>query len=128
MSGSSNRKFGNQKLVEITHEDLRAPTDAIVERGAPATAVHSREVVLQVYRGVIERGRKVDIRAAAKLLLSNSAAALLLVVCAVVAAVNSPAQSPLGVLRRIKGAIILDFVEPSVQIAEVKAQRPKKPV
>ena len=34
-------KFGDQKLVEITHEDLRALTDAIVERGAPATAVHS---------------------------------------------------------------------------------------
>lgn len=29
-------KFGNQKLTEITHEDLRALTDAIVERGAPA--------------------------------------------------------------------------------------------
>lgn len=43
-------KFGNQKLAEITHEDLRALTDAIVERGAPATAVHAREVVLQVYR------------------------------------------------------------------------------
>lgn len=26
-------KFGNQKLAEITHEDLRALTDAIVERG-----------------------------------------------------------------------------------------------
>ena len=36
----------------------------------------------------------------------NSAAALLLVVCAVVAAVNAPAQSPLGVLRRMRRAII----------------------
>ena len=43
-------KFSNQKLVEITHEDLRALTDAIVERGAPATAVHAREVMLQVFR------------------------------------------------------------------------------
>lgn len=43
-------KFDNQKLNEITHEDLRAITDAIVERGAPATAVHAREIVLQVYR------------------------------------------------------------------------------
>ena len=34
-------KFSNQKLVEITHEDLRALTDAIVERGAPATAIHA---------------------------------------------------------------------------------------
>ena len=41
-------KFSNQKLVEITHEDLRALADAIVERGAPATAVHVREIVLQV--------------------------------------------------------------------------------
>lgn len=53
-------KFGNQKLAEITHEDLRALTDAIVERGAPATAVHSGEVVLQVYRWAIERGQKVE--------------------------------------------------------------------
>jgi len=41
-------KFGNQKLAEITHEDLRALTDAIVERGASATAIYSREVVMQV--------------------------------------------------------------------------------
>lgn len=53
-------KFGNQKLAEITHEDLRALTDAIVERGAPATAVHSRETVLQVFRWAIERGQKVE--------------------------------------------------------------------
>lgn len=53
-------KFGNQKLIEITHEDLRALTDAIVARGAPATAVHSREIVLQVYRWAIERGQKVE--------------------------------------------------------------------
>ncbi len=39
-------KFSNQKLVEIIHEDLRALTDAIVERGAPATVVHVREIVL----------------------------------------------------------------------------------
>lgn len=53
-------KFGNQKLVEITHEDLRALTDSIVERGAPATAVHAREVVMQVFRWAIERGQKVE--------------------------------------------------------------------
>jgi integrase len=54
--------FGNQRLSEINHEDLRALTDAIVDRGAPATAtaVHSREVVLQVYRWAIERGQRVD--------------------------------------------------------------------
>lgn len=53
-------KFANQKLVEITHEDLRALTDAIVERGAPATAVHVREIVLHVFRWAIERGQKVE--------------------------------------------------------------------
>lgn len=52
-------KFGRMKLDEITHEDLRALTDAIVERGAPATAVHSREVVMQVYRWASERGQRV---------------------------------------------------------------------
>ncbi|EPM82593.1 putative phage-related integrase protein, partial [Pseudomonas syringae pv. actinidiae ICMP 19068] len=52
--------FGNQKLVEINHEDLRTLTDAIVERGAPATAVHSREIVMQVFRWAIERGQKVE--------------------------------------------------------------------
>jgi len=53
-------KFGKQKLVEIAHEDLRALTSVIVERGAPATAVHSREIVLQVFRWAIERGQKVE--------------------------------------------------------------------
>ncbi len=53
-------KFGNQKLAEISHEDLRMLTDAIVHRGAPATAVHAREVVMQVYRWAIERGQKVE--------------------------------------------------------------------
>ncbi len=38
-------KFGNQKLTEIAHEDLRALTDAIVKRDVPATAVHAREMV-----------------------------------------------------------------------------------
>lgn len=54
------KSFGNQKLVEITHEDLRSLTDSIVERGAPATAVHAREVVLNVYRWAIERGQKIE--------------------------------------------------------------------
>ncbi|MDD3354408.1 site-specific integrase [Zoogloea sp.] len=53
-------KFEKLKLEEITHEDLRALTDAIVERGAPATAVHSREVVMQVFRWANERGQKVE--------------------------------------------------------------------
>ncbi|MGZ0018285.1 hypothetical protein [Nitrosomonas sp. wSCUT-2] len=53
--------FGNQKLVEITHEDLRALTDAISWNAAHRLqAVHSREVILQVvYRWAIERAQKV---------------------------------------------------------------------
>ena len=31
-----------------------------MERGAPATAVHVREIVLQVYRWAIERGQRVE--------------------------------------------------------------------
>lgn len=52
--------FGQLKLQEISHEDLRAQTDRIVERGAPATAVHARELVLQIFRWAIERGQKVE--------------------------------------------------------------------
>jgi len=54
------KPFAKCKLTEFTHEDLRRLTDGIVERGAPATAVHAREIVLQVYRWAIERGQKVD--------------------------------------------------------------------
>ncbi|MGK9064610.1 tyrosine-type recombinase/integrase [Stutzerimonas chloritidismutans] len=53
-------KFGSRKLIEINHEDLRALADSIVERGAPATAVHAREIVQQVFRWAIERGQKVE--------------------------------------------------------------------
>lgn len=53
-------RFGKMKLQEIGHEDLRALTDHIVERGAPATAVHARELVLQIFRWAIERGQKVE--------------------------------------------------------------------
>ncbi len=52
--------WANRKMPEITHEDLRALTDSIVARGAPATAVHAREVVMQIYRWAIERGEKVQ--------------------------------------------------------------------
>lgn len=49
-------KFGNLKLTEITHEDVRNVADAIVARGAPATAVHAREIVMLVYRFAIMKG------------------------------------------------------------------------
>jgi len=52
--------FSKSKLPEITHEDLRRLTDSIVARGAPATAVHTREIVMQVYRWAKERGVSVE--------------------------------------------------------------------
>ncbi len=52
--------FGRLKMTEITHEDLRGLCDKIVERGAPATAVHAREVVHMVFRYAMERGHKYE--------------------------------------------------------------------
>lgn len=52
-------RFGKLRLTEISGEDVRAMADAIVARGAPATAVHAREIVLMVFRYVTERGQKV---------------------------------------------------------------------
>ena len=52
--------FSKCKLPEITHDDLRRLTDSIVARRAPATAVHAREVVMQVYRWAKERGVQVE--------------------------------------------------------------------
>lgn len=46
-------KFENVKLLEISHEDVRMMADAIVDRGAPATAVHAREIVMMVFRYAI---------------------------------------------------------------------------
>lgn len=52
-------RFGKLQLREITGEDVRSMADAIVARGAPASAVHAREVVLMVFRHAIARGQKV---------------------------------------------------------------------
>lgn len=52
-------RFGKLRLTEITGEDVRAMADAIVARGAPATAVHAREIVLMVFRYAMERGQRV---------------------------------------------------------------------
>jgi integrase len=54
------REYGNKLLFEVSPDDLRSLTDKIVARGAPATAVHAREVVLQVFRWAKERGEKVE--------------------------------------------------------------------
>jgi integrase len=51
--------FGKLKLDEITSEELRALCDKIVARGAPATAVHAREIVMMVFRYARDRGQKV---------------------------------------------------------------------
>lgn len=53
------KQFGNMLLLEINHDELRILCDKIVERGAPATAVHSREIVMQVFRWAQERGQNV---------------------------------------------------------------------
>jgi integrase len=52
------RPFGRQLLHEITHEELRILCDAIVARGAPATAVHAREIVMLVFRYAGQRGHE----------------------------------------------------------------------
>lgn len=52
--------FGNKLMTEISHDDLRDLADKIVARGAPATAVHCREVVMQIYRWANERGQRLE--------------------------------------------------------------------
>lgn len=52
--------FGKLKMWEITHQDLRALCDAVVGRGAPATAVHAREIVMMVFRYANERGHRYE--------------------------------------------------------------------
>lgn len=48
--------WGKRLLSEISSDDLRDLTDKIVARGAPSTAVHAREVVMQVFDWAIGRG------------------------------------------------------------------------
>jgi integrase len=52
--------FGRRLLEEIQPSEVMALCDKIKARGAPATAVHAREIVSQVYRHAIGRGLKVD--------------------------------------------------------------------
>jgi hypothetical protein len=49
----------NRLLAEIAPDDLRAHCGAIVERGAPATAIHVRDIVKQIYGFAILHGEKV---------------------------------------------------------------------
>jgi integrase len=49
----------NRLLHEITPDDLRALCAKVVERGAPATAIHVRDIVKQIYGFAILHGEKV---------------------------------------------------------------------
>jgi integrase len=49
----------NRLLNEITPDDLRAHCAKIVERGAPATAIHVRDILKQIYAFAILHGEKV---------------------------------------------------------------------
>lgn len=52
--------FQNRLLNEIAADDLRALCSKVKARGAPATAVHVRDLVKQVYAFAILHGEKVD--------------------------------------------------------------------
>jgi integrase len=49
----------NRLLAEITPDDLRAICLKVKERGAPATAIHVRDIVKQIYGFAILHGEKV---------------------------------------------------------------------
>ena len=49
----------NRLLTEITPDDLRAHCAKIVQRGAPATAIHVRDILKQIYGFAILHGEKV---------------------------------------------------------------------
>jgi integrase len=49
----------NRLLTEITPDDLRALCSKVKDRGAPATAIHVRDIVKQIYGFAILHGEKV---------------------------------------------------------------------
>ncbi len=49
----------NRLLTEITPDDLRAVCNRVKDRGAPATAIHVRDIVKQIYSFAILHGEKV---------------------------------------------------------------------
>ena len=53
-------KWRTRLLSEITSDDLRAHCKTIVDRGAPATAIHVRDIVKQIYGWAILHGEKID--------------------------------------------------------------------
>src|SRR3984957_9702496 len=52
-------RWRSRLLTEITPDDLRAHCGAIVDRGAPATAIHVRDILKQIYGFAILHGEKV---------------------------------------------------------------------
>ncbi len=50
----------NRLLVEITPDDLRTLCNKVKDRGAPATAIHVRDIVKQIYSFAILHGEKVN--------------------------------------------------------------------
>jgi integrase len=54
-----NPVFGKRLLCEVSGEDLRALCQKIKARGAPATAVHARDIVKQIYVFANLHGQKV---------------------------------------------------------------------
>lgn len=52
--------FQNRLLTEITADDLRDLCNKVKARGAPATAIHVRDIVKQVYGFAILHGEKVS--------------------------------------------------------------------
>lgn len=53
-------QWRSRLLTEITPDDLRTHCKSIVDRGAPATAIHVRDIVKQIYAWAILHGEKVD--------------------------------------------------------------------
>lgn len=53
-------KWRNRLLTEITPDDLRSLCGKIVDRGAPATAIHVRDIVKQIFGFAILHGEKVE--------------------------------------------------------------------
>lgn len=53
-------KWRTRLLSEITPDDLRGHCKTIVDRGAPATAIHVRDIVKQIYSWAILHGEKID--------------------------------------------------------------------
>ena len=51
--------WNNRLLTEITPDDLRALCGKVKDRGAPATAIHVRDIVKQIYAFAILHGERI---------------------------------------------------------------------